>query len=126
MTADRRPWVAQQLDRFTYKPGWRFEYFNALGEDYVSIMMEVPDSRGKTQPVRPYRVGFDGQLVTEPLTVKVGGRHPVPDVIVDRCDEGGFAHWLLMMIDLMESHEIREWFRLDGELYDDPHANDPR
>ena len=35
-----------------------------------------------------------------------------------------YSEWVLHCVLEAEEHEAREWFRIDGLLFDDPHAGD--
>lgn len=99
-------WAEAQLRRFTYKPGFRLSCRPAFGtrEYFIAVRMWVPDTY---VPAR----------MTE-----VGGSFLVPSFLIDHNDEDGFARWLLEQLVEMERHEAREWFRRDGQIFDNPHA----
>lgn len=43
---------------------------------------------------------------------------------VARRDPEHFLDWLLERIEVAENHETREFFKVDGRVYDSPHAPD--
>lgn len=90
----------EQLARFTYKPGWRFEVIG----NYLRITLSTQDT------YNPHK------------TVEVCSVTPVYALGVD--DPDMFAQRLAHRIQEMEIHESREWLRRDGEIFDNPHDND--
>lgn len=97
-------WVREQLARFTYKPGWKFEVRNSdiPPAAYVAISFEAEDTYNPGKIVNP---GMGAYL------------YEVPDT------EDRFAAWLASKVKAMEVHESREWLRRDGQMWDDPHAS---
>lgn len=110
-------WVYTQVKRFAYRP------------DYFLF-------------VEPPKTPLPGSYDLEQVAISVHGwaedaRHPgrdcvirslrvVPPFIVESQDEDHFAHWLQHVFFEMENHESREWLRMDGKIYDDPHKRDSR
>lgn len=99
-----------ELARWTYKPGWRLAIVPAGGTPWASPLLTVDyiadDSRESLSGIR-------GQ-------VKISSRHEVPSLTVD--DLELFGPWLADVLAEVERHEMREWLRRDGDLFDDPHA----
>lgn len=94
--------LRSELARVTYKPAWRFFlYEHGHGEGvWLSIRAELPDARrrGKTTVVN-IRTGVP----------------PIPTTEY-------FHAWLMYRLGRIESHELREFYRVDGVRLCDPHA----
>lgn len=91
------------LRRFTYKPGWRFILYQHPHEGiWLSIKAELPDADTPGQ------------------TTVVNVRTAVPPIP----HETYLWQWMLWRIGRLESHEVREFARVDGRCLDDPHAPD--
>lgn len=94
--------IRAHLGRLTYKPGWSFEVRDAAWEGpFVRILVEVEDS---------YSPG---------ATTILGINSFIPAVTSPEALE----HWLLQRIIRIESHEAREFFKRDGQVVFDPHAD---
>jgi hypothetical protein len=95
--------VRELLKRFTYKPGWKFEpttYFSTNpGEMTMAIRYEAEDA---FNPGRQIIVGTRKRFVA-----------PV--------NEQMFWANMLSMIESVERHEAREWFKVDGQMPFNPH-----
>lgn len=95
------------VDRIDYKPGWAL----VLRPDQRSLQISrvVPDSRDP---------GRD---------VKVGSVHPIPPVLtqgsLNPLSVISVVTWVKTEIRRCELHELDEFFRLDGQLVDDPHKD---
>lgn len=110
-TPQELQWVKEQLARITYKPGWKFEIDRSLfltGSAYLTITFKAEDT---------YHPG---------TTVDVGGAVPLYMLPHHVGAEDAFLHALARQIHDMEIHESREWLRRDGEIFDNPHRDDPR
>lgn len=97
------------VSRIKYKPGWTFsvETLSWHGGDpdsTLSITASVYDSRNLDD-----RVEFTMRRI-------------IPEFIVD---QNTFLSWFKSVLKEAEFHELREFFRFDGELVDDPHAVRP-
>lgn len=108
---DDELWVRTQLARFAYKPGWTFDVFGGftswhMGGGHVQVIFEADDTR------RP------GQRT------KVAGTVSFNRLAVEHRDADLFARAFLEHLIDIERHEAREWFRRDGEIYDDPHKGE--
>ena len=97
--------LAELVSRISYKPGWSFK----LGRDgavfqcdtyTLFIQAQVPDSR-------------DPEQIVEFVMKRM-----VPEYLHD---EDMFLKWVKHTLTEAEVHEMREFFRFDGELVDDPH-----
>jgi hypothetical protein len=106
------------LDRFAYKPGWRFA-------------VTPPPSfweRGLLQ-VTLWTLNARHDPPGEGHPVELRGEFHLPDLQaldLDGVDGARYLpDWLLEIILGMEDHEAREWFRVDGQLPYDPHRPDP-
>lgn len=103
---DDATWVWEQLDRCSYKPGWSL-YAGLDGmvqKPYVMATFDAPDARGGNK------------------SVNVGSRSNPPDDVVKSRSESGFMIWLHQFLLNMEQHELQEWLRRDGKLWNDPHV----
>lgn len=93
--------VQDHLARVTYKSGWSFEAYDGRWEGHhIVINTQVPDAYlpGKT-------VTLDVHSMLPPLES------------VDALNR-----WLMWRLARIEVHEMREFFRIDGKIVDDPHA----
>jgi hypothetical protein len=93
--------IRTELGKVTYRDQWRFVLYPHPYEGiWLSIIAELPDADhpGKTR-VNNMRVALP----------------PIPDV--------NYLHaWLLHRLIRIESHEAREFYRVDGVKIADPHA----
>jgi hypothetical protein len=95
--------LRRQLERVTYRPGWSMHLYEPKFEGvWISIRAELPNA------YRP----------DENTVINV--RSAVPPMPTGQY----FLEWLLWRILRIESHECREWFKVDGEPLYDPHAPD--
>jgi hypothetical protein len=93
--------IQTELARITYRQGWTLTaYDGAFEGQHLAIRAVLPNA------YRP----------TETVTVDVHSTlPPIPDV--------DYLHrWLIWRICRIESHEAREFFRVDGKPLFDPHA----
>lgn len=123
------PLCVQQLydevERWTYKPGWRMwieyrpiainMYSSTVDNVRLRIEFDAVDSRGSG------------------VVMPIGGSHAPPmfgyileDGTLTEQEIEYFRRWLVDTLMEAERHELREWLRFDGELYDDPHRTDKR
>ena len=92
--------IRNHLSRISYKEGWQFEAHETEWEGpFVRILVEVPDT---------YNPG-------ETTTLGINSI-----VSADTTDE--LERWLIRRIIRIESHEAREFFKRDGKVLYDPHA----
>lgn len=98
---DHLAWMRQQLARHTHKPGWTLTIDPG---PTLTIRWTTPDSRNPGQ------------------TAAVKSIRPLPATY----DPDEFTQAVLAGLDDAERHETREWFRRDGVLVDDPHADPNR
>ena len=90
------------LDVVTYKPGWRFELYDGRMEGpHVAIWTQVLDAY-------------------DPETTTVLDVH---SMLPPMRSAEQFYDWLLWRICRIETHEAREFLRVAGAVYDDPHAD---
>lgn len=139
---DGLSWVRAQIQSYSYKPSFAMTAVRStgvvwLGDSGVAVrmIMLVPDSR-RPNPVqieddeygllhpsdfldRPIRYGRYGRRMVLRNIAPVQGVFPVPSTVIN--EERDFERWLFRTITGFEDHEIREWFRRDGKLVDDPH-----
>ncbi len=118
-------WLDTELKRYTYKPGCTFELKPLFDMFTVVVTARVPDSRREVPTDRvvslPAKDRFDcitGPEMGRPI-IPIVGRYPVPSTVIG--DPDLFAEWLKSRLSDSEYHELREWFRRDGDLVDDPH-----
>jgi hypothetical protein len=98
--------VEKALGAVTYKPGWRIRPFL---HEFEGVWLAITYDDANTY--RP----------DEPWSVRVNS--PVPPVY----DNEAFWLWLQHRLIRIETHECREWFRVGGKPFrdpHDPHAND--
>jgi len=135
--------VQQAIKRFRYKPNVEVDVAppNAYDDYYndpprIRITMWVLDSRQEypchseefRRAATLAMYGGNGCIHTADGSMwsfeprKVAQTAYVPAMAME--DEKIFWIWLRTVIRSMENHEIDEWFRVDGKLYDDPHKHD--
>lgn len=106
-TPNQAAWATKELERFTYKPGWKFEIVVPLvGEPNLVITVSTQDT------YHPKR------------TIDICSRTPLYTMGIPHHD--AFARALGFAIREFEIHESQEWLRRDGEIYDNPHNPRPR
>ena len=91
-----------EAGRVTYKPGWSFEVYEDPWEGPTVHIV----ARGLPNGYRP----------AEPLDL--GVRSAIPPIP----DTDYFHEWMKWRLRRIETHELREFYRVDGALVDDPHA----
>lgn len=90
------------LAKVTYKPGWKFAIVDhGVNSFALAISFEQIDTYN---PDRTIKVGFHEPIYRGAL------------VSIE-----AFQHWIITLIDKIERHEAREWFRYDGVMIFDPH-----
>jgi hypothetical protein len=95
------PDVQRLLARVKYKPGFEFKAYDGRWEgQQVVIRVDMPDAYNP------------GQTVTLDI------HSPLPP----QRDEDTLYSWLAWRLGRIENHEMREYLRIDGDLYSDPHA----
>lgn len=95
--------VEAALERVTYKPGWTFRVYDGAWEgQHLVIRTAAPDA---------YQPGQTTDLdIHSPLP-------PMPD-------EAHLHAWLMWRLARIEVHEMREFYRVDGQPVSDPHGPD--
>lgn len=91
-------WMRHQLTRITYKPNWDM---TIQTDGTLIIRYHAIDSRNPSLPKR-----FEAHRALTPTG-----------------DPHAFATEILGHLDDIEKHETREWFRVDGKLFADPHTD---
>jgi hypothetical protein len=130
------PEILSLLQRISYKPNFNITCVPGSRELGVMlhITMYVPDSTHSHPPVeareetRYYRDA--GRMVT----LDRGYRQEICNLIPvsgGRCvppglDQDGFLCWLRSVLLELETHELDEWFKIDGAAVNNPHKNDGR
>jgi len=89
------------MRRFTYKPGWVFALIPNYGATSWGIHVSF-DTEDTFNPGHDIKIGFRRTM-------------PIPP------NEDYLAAQLLKIIDGIERHEAREWFKVDGQMPFDPH-----
>jgi hypothetical protein len=93
------------LDRVTYKNGWAFHIYAGRHEGtHCTITTSVPDA-------------YNPDTMTT-LSIET---FLSPN---DTRDEASLVEWLLYRCARIEVHECREFLRLDGKPWSDPHGQD--
>jgi len=95
-----------ELKRLSYKPNVRMELLALAG---LSDMLLLGVTRIEPESRNP-----DGPLC------KIGFHYTLPPASMMNRDN--FAREVMYALFEMERHEAREWFKRDGEIFDDPHA----
>jgi hypothetical protein len=93
--------IKEIIGKLSYKPGWDFALEQRAGRDTLVIGATVQHSETLE-------------------TVRFQIRRLIPEVIIT---QEGLLSWVEDMLIEAEIHELREFFRYDGELVDDPHKS---
>lgn len=115
------------FERVKYKPNFKIEYVREIDFDRekVILTMRVPDSRDprnwEDQPGGAFNISPFGPddprripLIPVTATFMLEAYH----------GESYAKSWLRSALRQLEDHELDEWLRLDGELMNDPHAEE--
>lgn len=97
--------LQRELARWSYKPGWSMHIAPNPGPweaGILNVRYQAPDSRNPSS------------------TIAIGGSEVVSLGVIE--GEVPFGVWLESALMRVERHELREWLRRDGLLYDDPHV----
>lgn len=93
--------ISEHLKRITYKDGWTFLVReNPYEGPFIRILIVVPNSY------------MENETVTLGINSFLGEFETVEE----------FERWLLRRIIRIEIHEAREFFKRDGKVLSDPHA----
>lgn len=95
--------IATILEHVEYKPGWS---------------IKVYDGRFEGQHIVITTVQVDAYNQAETVTLDVHSALP------PQADEQAFMSWLAWRIGRIENHEMREFLRVDGVCWSDPHGPD--
>ena len=87
--------------KIEYRPGWQISVF------------QDPHEGPKLRVVATVIDGYHPDQTTD-----LGINSRIPDIIEN---EDQFYRWILWRLLEIEAHECREYFRVDGRLYRDPH-----
>jgi hypothetical protein len=90
------------ISKLSYKPGWTFAHCKDQFYDVLVISGLVPDSRNPSR-----MLAFET-------------RRPIPRYL-QNASQGEFLSWVGQLLLEAEYHELREYFRYDGKLVDNPH-----
>jgi hypothetical protein len=93
--------LAAMAAKISYKPGWQFWIDDGGRRPRLVIKASVLHSR-----------------TLEPIAFEV--RRLIPGIA--QGNAAVFASWVKDVVEETEIHELREFFRYNGELADDPHA----
>jgi hypothetical protein len=95
--------IQSVLDRVQYKPGWMLKVYDGRHEgQHIAITTVVPDAYDPDTDVT-----LDVHSMLPPMR-----------------DHAAVLEWLAWRLGRIESHECREWLRLDGTCWSDPHGPD--
>lgn len=90
------------LKKVSYKPGWSFEIYDGEWEgQHLRITTVVPNAYSLNDNLE-----IDVHSVLPPIP-----------------DEQYFHIWLMKRLARIEVHEMREFYRVDGKIVDDPHRD---
>lgn len=106
--------VTERLARINYKIGYSASAEIRYDQVFVIFKAHVVDSR-QVIPPATYS-GHTLRMVDIQMPVSL------PHYVLDAREERIFFTWVRDMLGHLEKHERDEWFRVDGELYEDPHA----
>lgn len=108
--------MEKELERFTYKPGWRFSMLPPLLQEFGYEY----ENQGKLL-IEAMLVNSRGPVRLDQL-IPIVSTYPTYHVR----DRDQFRRWVRSCIERLERHEQMEWLRYDGELIEDPHRGDNR
>lgn len=92
--------INEHLSKVTYKPGWSFKCYNGRWEgQHFVITTVVPDAYDPTKET----------------TLDVHSALPPLDT-TEQLDK-----WIMWRLGIIEIHEMREFYRVDGKVVADPH-----
>jgi hypothetical protein len=92
--------VKAEVAKVVYRPGWTFTVEERGFEDpWLRVIAPVMNA------YRPEEL------------VDLGIDSPIPPM----ADVDALHRWLIWRLERVESHEAREWFRVDGVVLFDPH-----
>lgn len=127
---DAYGWVLEQLGRFTYKPGWIVEANRSPqhGGIMVTIAFHAEDSRRGPNQIPRYRemtftAGEPFRVERDDL-ITIAGNFVLDSYVFEHHSDKFLYDWLRHKISVMDQHEIDEWFRVDGQLLNDPHVGE--
>ena len=90
--------LRQLLARFKYRPDWSFKIIEA--ELHINLIAIDANAQSKNAPIHY--------------------RQALPRYVRDDYD---WVRWLFEVIRVVETHEMKEFFRIDGVPVFDPHPN---
>ncbi|MCA1841293.1 MAG: hypothetical protein LC723_13385 [Actinobacteria bacterium] len=94
-------YIQELLNYVEYKPGWKFVVYEGRWEGaHLQIIVDMPNA------YRP----------DETTTVDIHCFLPPMETASE------FHRWLMWRLGRIEIHEMREFYRVDGKVWDDPHA----
>ena len=106
----------------TYKPGFTFDYENLIDFDRekVILTMQVPDSRAleNLKHSSEVKFGWGAEARRIPLILVMTTNMLPPWTTVQVAKD-----YLRFLIRDMEMHELDAWFRFEGKLVNDLHAD---
>lgn len=96
------PTLKELIEQVQYKPGWSFHVAepDGLQGPYLFIEVEVANAYDPDKTVILYI------------------NSPIPSLIKTHAN---FFEWVMWRIRQAEIHELMEFYRVDGEIYLDPH-----
>lgn len=95
--------IREELRKVTYKPGWGFEVYEHPYEGvHVAVSVTVPNA-------------YDPED-----TVDLCIRSAIPPLR----DYKGLHSWMLWRLGRIENHEMREFYKVDGACWSDPHKEE--
>lgn len=100
-------WLREQLAKITYKPGWTLDIvrtpgfgpFDAEWSLRIEFVAEDTYNPGRPTKVRSVRLLWG----------------------MEHMDETRFLQTVADMVKEVEIHESREWFKVGGVIWDNPH-----
>lgn len=99
-------WAISVLSRITYKPGWTLKVEPDLFTEVEGILTIEFVTEDTYHPGRMSRIMM---------------RETIPYYILTPRDEKKFTRYILDTLIKAEKHEAREWFKVDGVIFDNPH-----
>lgn len=104
--------VREVLRHTTYKPNTRLEVWQDCSPDGLTVVLHmnnVPD---------PYQGNTAGTFVHF---------RRIPMMMLEHFTPDDFTRWLFQVLIMgAEQHEAQEFFKIDGEMLTDPHADDDK
>lgn len=107
------------ITRFTYKPGWLIKVVDDNYYDYIKIYITHKDQPDASK----FKINEDyKQEIVE--TLPVTGNATIFKDSFKQMNFNDFVSFVFYEIKKLEMHEVKEWFKVDGLYFQNPHPGD--